>query len=481
MTACNQPSAHRLAVRNPRTGERDYFFDLADKKTIAGLAQHLRRAQLPWSDLSVRERCDLLLQWARRISAESDALCAALSEDTGRTRESWLEIDGVISIIQRWCDSAEQMLAEVETKACSMPGMFFSNALVPYPLVGVISPWNLPLLLSLIDAIPALLCGCAVMIKPSEVTPRFIEPLVATLRGLPQLADVVCLLPGDADTGAELINHVDTVVFTGSVATGKKVAAVAAQRLMPAYLELGGKDPAIVMANADIDHAAAAITWGALTNGGQACQAIERIYVQREVYREFVDKLVANVSSLQLNSEDASRGHIGPVIAEQQLHVLQRHLTDARIQGADVLCGGEFKTFNGGVWCEPTVLVNVDHQMLVMTEESFGPLLPVMPFDSLEEAVSLANDSEYGLSAAVFAETSKEATDIARRLSVGAVSINDCSLTAFIHEAEKQAFNASGLGESRMGENSIYRFLRKKAHLVNSDKRWQPWWYQHAD
>ena len=467
----------RVPVRNPRTGRYDAAFERPAASHISRLTRALRAAQPRWAALSVQQRCDALLRWVGALDRHSAAIRDALVADTGRVRESVMEIACVKTIIRRWCKSAPYLLAQRDATPCEREGMCYAGGLVPYGLVGVISPWNVPLVLALIDAVPALLAGSAVIIKPSEVTPRFIAPLMASLAAVPELADVLCFTPGDGETGKIIVDHVDVVVFTGSVATGRDVARRAATRLIPVYLELGGKDPAIVTESAQLDHAVAAISWGSLTNAGQACQALERIYVHRSIYDTFVERLVKRVSALQLTCDDPEKGVIGPIIAEQQIHTLRRHLDDARARGAKILCGGSLRRDHGGTWCEPTVLVNVDHQMLVMTEESFGPLLPVMAYDDITEAVALANDSEYGLSAAVFAHTTEEASRIANQLAVGAVSINDCALTAFVHEAEKQSFKNSGLGASRMGKNAIYRFLRKRAQLINNSKQFQPWWF----
>ena len=409
--------------------------------------------------------------------SQKDELIQALVTDTGRLSESITELDGVISSIDRWCRLAPELLSPEEKKAAAIPFIRLKQQLVPYPLVGIISPWNLPLLLSLIDAIPALLAGCAVVVKPSEIAPRFIQPLAKTIALVPQLRDVLAYVEGAGDTGAALIEYVDLVCFTGSVATGRKVAEAAARRFIPAFLELGGKDPAIVLASADLELATSAILWGSVVSTGQSCLSIERIYVAEAIFENFVEKLVEKAKRLKLAYPSIEDGQIGPLIAEKQATIITEHLQDAVKKGAVVCCGGMVEELNGGFWCRPTVLTQVNHSMKVMAEETFGPIMPVMPFSIPEEAVHLANDTIYGLSAAVFAGSEAEALEVASRLEAGAISINDAGLTALIHEAEKNAFKFSGMGGSRMGPAALKRFMRKKAFLIKTESIPDPWWF----
>jgi acyl-CoA reductase-like NAD-dependent aldehyde dehydrogenase len=334
--------------------------------------------------------------------------------------------------------------------------------------VGVISPWNFPVTLSLIDAVPALAAGCSVLIKPSEVTPRFIAPLRETLQAVPELAAVVGLVTGDGATGAALVDVVDAVCFTGSVPNGRKVAEAAARRFIPAFLELGGKDAAIVLEGADLDRATDAVLRAACMATGQACLSIERIYVARAVFDEFVSRLVDKARAIGINHPDIATGQLGPLIFGRQADIIDAQLDDALAKGARILCGGKTENLGGGRWCRATVVVDVNHDMQLMTEETFGPIMPVMPFDDVEQAVALANDSTFGLSAAVFAATLDAARAVAARLNAGGISLNDAGLTYQTYEAEKNSFGYSGLGGSRMGPGSILRFVRKQAYLMQT-------------
>ena len=454
-----------MKVRNPRTGERDYEIVPLDENAVAAAAARLREGQFDWAAKSVEQRSAILLQWAKAIEAHVDDIAAALTLDTGRKGISRIEVPGIPGMIRRWTGSAADIIAEHSPSGSptAQPMIATTTRLVPYPLVGVISPWNFPLTLALIDAIPALMAGCAVLIKPSEVTPRFIRPLVKTIEEIPELAAVLAVIEGDGTTGAAMIEHVDYVCFTGSVATGRKVGEAAARAFIPASLELGGKDPMLVLASADPAKAAETALRASIVNAGQACQSIERVYVAREIAEPFMEALVDKARAVRLNHPDIGSGDIGPFIFEKQAAIVQAQIDDAVAKSADVLAGGHVENLDGGLYLRPTVLSGVTPDMALITEETFGPVIPVTIFDDVDEAVQLANDSIYGLSAAVIAGTAEEAESIAVRLKAGGVSINDGSLTSMVWEAEKSSFGLSGLGASRMGESGLLRFFRRQA------------------
>lgn len=469
--------SEKLSVRNPRTGQIDCWIAPPTPDQLAESNTPRREAQIAWQQVGLEQRIEAMQQWKQAISSQKDELTKALVTDTGRWLESVLEVDSVISSIDRWCRLVPELFLE-DVKATAIPFIQLQSQQVPYQLIGVISPWNFPLLLSTIDTIPALLAGCAVIVKPSEIAPRFIQPLLKTIASVPLLRDVLTYIEGAGDTGAALIEFVDLVCFTGSVATGRKVAEAAARRFIPAFLELGGKDPAIVLESADLELATSAILWGSVVNTGQSCLSLERIYVTESIFENFVDKLVEKAQRLKLAYPSVRDGQIGPIIAERQADIIKEHLRDAIEKGAVVRCGGLVEELDGGLWCRPTVLTQVNHSMKVMTEETFGPIVPIMQFANHEEAIKLANDTIYGLSAAVFAGSEEEAIALARHLDAGAISINDAALTAIMHEGEKNSFKFSGLGGSRMGVASIKRFMRKKAFLIKTQPISDPWWFK---
>lgn len=465
-----------IGVRNPRTGQIDAWITPPTIEDLTAQCQRLRHAQEDWQQRGLAARIEALQQWKQAVQTNRDELIEALVADTGRLEVSILEVDSFLGSLDRWCRLAPELL-QPEERNTAIPFIRIQQTVVPYSLVGVISPWNFPLLLSTIDTIPALLAGCAVVVKPSEIAPRFLKPLMQTIATVPSLQSVLTYIAGAAETGAALIEQVDLICFTGSVATGRKVAIAAAHRFIPAFLELGGKDPAIVLDSANLELATSAILWGAVVNTGQSCLSIERIYVAKSIFERFVEQLVTKAKALKLAYPDIKDGQIGPIIAEGQATIIANHLQDAIEKGAIVHCGGQVETLGGGLWCLPTVLTQVNHSMKVMMEETFAPIMPVMPFSTLEEAIELANDTIYGLSAAVFAGSEVEAIAIAKHIHAGAISINDAALTAIIHEGEKNAFKFSGMGGSRMGAAALKRFMRKKALLIKTEALIDPWWF----
>jgi succinate-semialdehyde dehydrogenase / glutarate-semialdehyde dehydrogenase len=460
-------SGRVIDVRNPRTGAIDAHVIAAEAGDLHTLANAARSAQVGWQALGLEGRAQALLAFKDAIIDMIDAIHRQLSIDTGRRMVARREIDGVIGSLIGWAAQGPHLLPSTWT-----PGRLNSNIRhapqwMPYGLVGVISPWNFPLTLSMIDTIPALLAGCSVIIKPSEVTPRFAAPLQEAIAKVPALAGVLHIVQGDGATGVALIDVVDAICFTGSVATGRKVAVQAAGRLIPAFLELGGKDPLIITQSADLERAVTATLRGSVLSTGQACQSIERIYVARPLYADFIAGLTKAAKEVRFNQPDIGVGELGPIIFPRQAEILADQIGDALAKGATLLSGGTIEHHLGGLWLAPTILVDVDHSMKVMTEETFGPILPVMAFDSVDEAVAMANDTIYGLSAGVIAGTMEEAEAIGRRLDAGGVSLNDAALTSQFYEAEKHSFKESGLGGSRMGPAGFQRFCRRKALIAN--------------
>jgi len=399
---------------------------------------------------------------------KSDIVCQ-LSIDTGRKKISEIEFDGAIGLITGRCFSSPKLMEEIPVRdSFSNPTVKIKQQKIPYDLVGVISPWNFPLLLALIDTVPALLAGCSVLLKPSEVTPRFIDPLEELVNSIPELSSVLKFVRGGAESGAALVDNVDVICFTGSVATGKIIAMNAAKNFIPAFLELGGKDPAIVMADADLEIATDAVLRSAAGATGQACQSLERIYVDEKIHDSFVEILCDKISKVTYNDDYENGGTMGPLIFNQQAAKIEAQLKDAKSKGAQLKSGGKIENRNGGSWMKPTVVTNVDHTMDLMTEETFGPVIPVMSFSDLETAITLANDSDYGLSGSVFSKNIDEAIRVASLIDAGGMSINDGSLTNQVFDATKNSFKLSGLNGSRMGNDGFTRFFRTKALLIQT-------------
>lgn len=459
-----------LPVRNPRTGDTDFTLTVTSAEEVAEKVARLRANQKVWAARPLAERIAIMRRWAGELVAHAKAIGAADGADTGGCHTSQFTAFIAVANINGWCEDAEGVLerAHVSGQSIAMPTVEIRSQLVPYPVVGVISPWNAPMMLSLLDAVPALFAGSAVLLKPSEVTPRFVEPLMHTVRKVPELAEVFDVALGDGQTGQDVIANVDLICFTGSVPTGRKVAVACAQRLIPCFLELGGKDPAIVTENADIDRATTAVLRGGVYATGQVCYSVERIYVHESIHDRFVEELVRKANQVRLNDRDPLDGHIGPFIFVRQPEIVEAHIRDAVSKGAKVLTGGVTEKLGGGLYMRPTVMTDVNHSMVIMRDETFGPILPVMRYRTVEEAIALANDTEFGLTASVIAGSEEEALPIARQINAGSVFLQDTFLTfAKLRKIGTHSFGVSGLGGSRTGPDSIMRFLRRKAIMTN--------------
>ncbi|BAZ41356.1 aldehyde dehydrogenase [Calothrix sp. NIES-4101] len=475
-----------IDIRNPRSGKYDYVVIPPPHKLLLQQFQRLRRAQLRWLTLGLEGRIEALQIWKQSIIKLREKLTEALIADTGRLSMSIFEVDSLITNIDRWCILAPRLLRENEFDT-PISHIKFQQTAVPYQLVGVITPWDFPLLQVAIDTVPALISGCAVVVKPSEITPRFIAPLMTTFANVPYLRDVLAFVEGDADTEVTVVESVDFICFTGNLETGRAVAEIAAQQFIPACVELGGKNPAIVLESANIDLATSAILWGAVVNSGQSAHAIERIYVAESIFEDFYHQLVAKAHRLQIAYPTLESGELGPIISVSQAAIISEQLQQAKDNGAVVHCGGEVENINGGWWCRPTVLTAVDNSMSIMTERTLAPIMPVMAVANSEEAVNLANDSIYGLSAAIFTESEAEAETVAEKVQASNISINDASLailqigasqgTITLPEGEQNAFQFSGIGNSRTGTSALTRFLRKKTLYKKTKPIPDSWWF----
>jgi succinate-semialdehyde dehydrogenase/glutarate-semialdehyde dehydrogenase len=346
----------------------------------------------------------------------------------------------------------------------------------PYGVIAAITPWNFPFAISMSSVNTALAAGNAVVLKPSEHSPatgRLVGELLAEATGLPSL---VAVAPGDGRTGAALVAAgVDKIAFTGSTATGRRIMAAAAESLTPLVLELGGKDAMIVCADADVRRAARGAVWGAMFGCGQVCMSIERAYVAAEVYEEFVEAVVAEAR--QVKSADGPEAHIGSMIGAFQRDKVKCQLDEARSSGARVLLGG--RVVEGpGYRFEPTVVVDVDHDMAIMREETFGPVLPIMAVADDEDAIRLANQSEYGLDASVWSRDSERANRIAERLEVGAVVINDHLINYLMADLPFGGARGSGFGRVH-GQEGLREFTRPKAIVEDRIAlAREPYWFE---
>lgn len=466
-------SARDIDVENPATGTVIGSVPDLGADEVAAAAQRGRAAQPDWAAAGFDARGEILTRMQRWIVDHTDEIASTICAETGKAYEDALlaEINYGASAFGFWARNAARYLADTRVRSGQplVAGKRLLHRYRPIGLVGVIGPWNYPLTNSFGDCIPALAAGNAVLLKPSEITPLTSLLLAEGLRscGLPD--GVFAVVTGGGDTGAAVVDQVDMIMFTGSTATGRRVAVRAAERLIPVSLELGGKDPMIVLADADLERAATHATYYSMLNCGQTCISIERCYVEAPVYDEFVQRVRTKVAGLR-QGVPAGPGSVdvGSLTFPPQVDVVDRHVTAALASGARALTGGK-RPEGVGLWYPPTVLVDVDHSMAIMREETFGPTLPIMRVRDADEAVALANDSEYGLSAVVFGKDVDRAEQVARRLEVGAVTVNDAVVNYTALELPMGgAKPGSGIGR-RHGREGITKYCRQQSLLVS---RW---------
>jgi len=459
-----------IAVRNPRTGATDFMLSVTPAEEVAAKAARLREGQVRWAAMGLDGRIGVMQRWLGEVAKRANDIAEADAVDTGGCHTSYLQGFITMGNIAGWIEDAKGALEKASYHGPSkvMPTVEVRTQFVPYPLVGVIGPWNAPMMLVLLDAIPALFAGCAVLIKPSEVTPRWVEPLFETVRAVPELAAIFDFVQGDGETGKQLIDAVDLLCFTGSVPTGRKIAVHCAQRLIPCFLELGGKDPVIVTESADIERAATSVLRGAVHANGMVCFSVERIYVHESIHDAFVARLIEKAGEVRLNSDNPRAGHLHPFTFAPQAAIVEMHIADAVDKGATVRTGGKVETIDGGLYMRPTVLTGVTHDMLVMKDETFGPVLPVMAYSTVDEAVALANDTIFGLTASVISGSEQDALSVAERINAGAVFVQDTFLTFGKNRTiGSNSFGASGVGGgARTGPEAILRFVRRQALLT---------------
>ncbi len=458
-----------IEVENPATGEAIATVPDLGVEEVRAIVAAARAAQPAWEALGFDGRAEVLLAANRWMVANGERVVGTIVSETGKpVDETQLaELSYGLSALEFWAKKAPLYLADEEIESASplVRGRRLVVRYAPLGVVGDIGPWNYPLINSFGDCIPALAAGNAVILKPSEVTPltSLLMAEMLTECGIPD--GVFAVATGRGETGAALIDEVDFVMFTGSVATGKKVMARAAETLTPVSLELGGKDPMIVLADADLERAAnAAVSYG-LNNSGQVCISVERIYVEEPVHDEFLERLTAKVEGLRQGPPGpAGSIDVGAIIFPPQLELIEAHVRDAVDKGATVVTGGE-RGEGPGRFYRPTVLSGVDHSMLCMTEETFGPTLPVMSVSDADEAVSLANDGLYGLQASVWTRDHERGEQIARRVEAGSVCVNDAQINYIALELPMGGWKASGLG-SRHGADGIRKYTKRQSLMV---------------
>jgi acyl-CoA reductase-like NAD-dependent aldehyde dehydrogenase len=462
-------SGDSIVVENPATGQVVATLPACTPEQLIEMAARARRAQPQWQALGFEGRAKVLRRMQKWVLDNSDRFLDTIVSETGKTREdaSLAELGYAASAFGFWAKNASKYLKDEKVRTSS-PFLLGRKVIVRYEpvgLVGVIGPWNYPFTNTVGDAIPALAAGNAVIVKPSSVTPLTSLLIEEGLRasGIPE--DVFQVAVGRGSLGSTLIDQVDSLMFTGSTETGKQVMERAAKTLTPVSLELGGKDPMIVLADADLERAANAAVFWSMQNGGQTCISVERVYVEEPIHDQFLSLVTDRARELRQGVPgEFGTVDIGSFINPPQADIVEAHVNDAVAKGARVLTGGH-RGQGEGTFYEPTVLADVDHSMECMMEETFGPTLPIMKVADADEAVRLANDSPYGLQASVYTKNIAKGEQIARRIQAGAVVVNDTSANYIALEAPMGGWKSSGLGV-RHGPEGIRKYTKRQTILL---------------
>lgn len=452
---------------NPATNEQFGQVQMATQQQVIDARREMEAAAKIWSAKSVRERVRILRQLQKLVIDEADEITAVVNKDNGKSRQDAL-LEVFISL-----DAMNQHLKHAPSwlrRRRVSPGLFITKRAYaepkPYGVVAIIGPWNLPFNLMFSPIVTALLAGNTVLAKPSEVTGATGVLLESLFSRVPELSPFVRFLHGDGRVGAAMIDsNPDLIYLTGSISTGKKIMKAAADTLTPVIFELGSKDPMIVLEDADIASAAKWGVWGAFVNTGQACISVERVYVVESVYDQFVEAVIDEVDKVQTGYSPATdnRFDMGPMTFERQLEIIDDHMQDAIVKGARVAVGGKKQ----GMFVEPTVVLNVDHSMKIMREETFGPIIPIMKVENEAHAIQLANDSDMGLGASVWSRDIKRAERVAHQLETGTVNINDALSHFGVPDLPFGGVKESGNGRSH-GKEDLLQFTNTHSYLLSN-------------
>ena len=469
---------------DPGTGAELGRVPLASAEEVVEAVRRARAAQPAWADLSFKERARVILK-ARKIMLEQiEELATLISRETGKpvSEAMSMEVVPTLDAMHYFATHTAKLLRPQKVDIGQYGLMGRSSRIVykPMGVVGIISPWNFPLATPAEEVVMALMSGNAVVLKPSELTPLIALRIgeIFSEAGLPErLLEIVT---GDGSTGAALIDaRVDKIMFTGSVATGKRVAEAAAKHLTPVVLELGGKDPMVVLEDADVENAARGAVWGAFANSGQACASVERCYVHESIAPQFLARVLAGTVELRQEVGTKEGTDVGAMTNENQLRIVEAHVSDAVERGAKIVAGGKRADNPGGYFYPPTVLTNVDHRMTIMRDETFGPVLPVMTFKTEEEAIRLANDSVFGLTASIWTKDIARGRRLAERIEAGTVMINEVLYTHGIAQTPWGGIKESGYGRTHGRMGLLELVTPRHIHVNRISFLPDLWWFRY--
>ena len=475
----------QLIAHDPATGEEIGSAPLTMPEDVARAVGRARVAQSAWARASFRERARVIMKARRIVLKELEEIALLITRETGKpvAEAIAMEIVPTLDLMHYFARHTGALLRRERIGLGLYAWMGRSSYRVCKPLgvVGIISPWNFPWATPLDEVVMALMAGNAVVLKPSELTP-LTGLKIKDVFARAGLADgLLQVVTGDGSTGAALVGAgVDKIMFTGSVATGKRVAEAAAKYLTPVVLELGGKDPMIVLDDANIENAARGAIWGAFANSGQCCAAVERCYVHESIAPQFIKAVVEETKRLRQGDPTTKNSDIGAMTSERQLRIVERHVYEATARGAVALTGGERVPNAPGPFFKPTVLTNVDHEMDVMREETFGPVLPIMIFKTDDEAVRLANDSIYGLTASVWTREIARGKRLAERIDAGTVTVNEVLYTHAIAQTPWGGVKQSGFGHTHGRAGLMELVSRQHIHVNWISFMPDVWWFKYT-
>jgi len=485
--ATETPTVAAATIRstNPATGEVLDEIPCATPDDVHSAVARAKGAQPQWQSTPVQQRVELLRRFQQLLNQQRDDVAQLICREAGKPVAEALatEVLVVLDAAEFCLRNAFSFLRERPLPHANLAMKTKRGKLVcePYGVIGIIAPWNYPFSIPAVEALGALVTGNAVVLKPSEFTPVIaleLQRLLLTAGLHPDLMQVVI---GEGPVGAALAESaVDKLIFTGSVATGKRVGEAAARRLLPVVLELGGKDPMIVLDDADLEVASSGAMWGAFMNAGQTCLSVERCYVHLTLYEPFLAKCREKIARLRVGNGIDSEVEIGPMIHERQLRIVDDQVRDAVQRGARLLAGGKRLSELGPNFYAPTLLADVTNDMRIMQQETFGPVLPVAAFDNDDEAIRLANDSEFGLAASIWTRDRERGEAMAAKIKAGTVMLNDMISCFGIAEAPHGGFKQSGIGRTH-GEMGLQEMVQVKYVDVDLMPRMKKvWWFGYS-
>jgi acyl-CoA reductase-like NAD-dependent aldehyde dehydrogenase len=470
---------------NPATGKEVGRAPQTSPEEVRAAVARSRAVFSNWKNTPFSERRRLVMAARDVILTELDEIAHLISAESGKPfgEAIAMEIAPVLDLMQYFARRAEKMLKPAKIDIGIYKLVARTSRIVYHPLgvVGIIPAWNYPFSIPLGEAAMALMAGNSVIIKPSELTPLTGLTIGEIFERAGAPKDLVQIVTGDGRTGAALVDAIpDKIMFTGSVATGKKIAAAAAKNLTPVVLELGGKDPMIVFEDANLEIAADAAVWGAFCNAGQSCSSVERLYVQEGASEKLTSMIVEKTKQLQQGAGDQEHISIGAMSSERQLRIVDEHVEDFRKQGAKILTGGKPNESLDGLFYEPTVIAGATNEMRAMQEETFGPTLPIATFKTEEEAIRLANDSEFGLTASVWTKDLKKGRRVAQKIEAGSVCVNEVLYTHGIGQTPWGGFKNSGRGRTHGHEGLMELIQPQHIHVNPLPILPSPWWLPYS-